>query len=142
MFLGQYSHQLDYKGRLSIPKKFRNELKDSVLTVGLDGCLFLYDQEEWKKLTESLSRLPFTAKDARAFSRYFFSSAVETSFDSLGRITIPDFLLKHAQIKKEALVVGVADRVEIWAKERWELVKKEIDSKSEDIAEKLSESDF
>lgn len=141
MFLGQYQHSLDYKGRTSVPKKFREDLKPSaILTVGLEGCLFLYPKDEWEKLSTRLSELPLTASDARNFSRYLFSSAVEVSFDKLGRITIPDYLKNHASLKKRLIIAGVLNRVEIWDQVKWEVFNKNLNSQSEEIAEKLSGS--
>lgn len=141
MFLGQYQHSLDYKGRTSVPKKFREDLKPSaILTVGLEGCLFLYPKDEWEKLSTRLSELPLTVSDARNFSRYLFSSAVEVSFDKLGRITIPDYLKNHASLKKSLIIAGVLNRVEIWDQVKWEVFNKNLNSQSEEIAEKLSGS--
>jgi len=141
LFVGQYSHSLDYKSRISIPKKFRDELKNrAILTRGLDNCLFLYPMSEWEILSERLRQLPLTGRDARAFSRYLFSGAVEVKFDRLGRITVPDYLVKHAHFKKSVVIIGVLNRVEIWSKEFWDSFNKRVSKKSEEIAEKLSGS--
>jgi len=141
MFLGEYKHNIDYKGRLSVPKKFRGQLtKGSVLTKGLDRCLFLYTLEGWGLLSSRIKNLPVTARDARAFSRYLFSGATEIEFDQLGRIFIPDYLRGYAALKKEVVVVGVLERVEIWDKARWGKMRRNVETKGEEIAEKLTGS--
>ncbi len=141
MFLGQFNHTLDYKGRTSIPKKFRDDLQDgSILTRGFEGCLFLYPLSEWEILSNRIAGLPLTASDARNFSRYLFSSAIATNFDRLGRITIPDYLAKAANLKKDLVIIGVLNRVEIWSKELWDEFNKRMEKDGGDIAEKLSGS--
>lgn len=141
MFLGQYQHTLDYKGRTSIPKKFRNEIKNKAfLTKGLDGCLFLYSQQDWEVLAARMEQLPLTGNDARSFSRYIFSGAVEVNFDRLGRISVPEYLRLHASLQKEIVIAGVLNRIEIWSKPNWEKFSSKLSTKSEEIAEKLSES--
>lgn len=140
MFLGEYKHNLDYKGRVAVPKKFRTELKSgAIITKGLDKCLFLYPKESWEQLTERLRQLSVTQADTRAFGRYLFGGASEVEFDSLGRIKIPDYLLAYASLSKEVMLVGLLDRVEIWNSKKWEKLAVEIESKGESIAEKLSE---
>ncbi|MCL5411621.1 MAG: division/cell wall cluster transcriptional repressor MraZ [Patescibacteria group bacterium] len=139
MFIGEYQHSIDYKGRLSVPKKFRSQLESgAVVTRGLDGCLFLYTKESWEQLWGKLKELPLTQGDARSFSRYLLSGAVEVSFDQLGRAMVPSYLRDYAQIKNEAMVVGVGDRIELWAKDRWEDYRVKTESTSEEIAEKLT----
>ena len=141
MFLGEYQHNIDYKGRLSVPKKFRGQLtKGSVLTKGLDRCLFLYTNEGWGTLSDRVKELPVTASDARAFGRYLFSGATEIEFDQLGRIFIPEYLRNYAGLKKEIVVVGILERIEIWDAESWEKMRKKVESKGEEIAEKLTGS--
>ncbi len=141
MFLGEYKHSIDYKGRLSVPKKFRGQLKkESVLTKGLDRCLFLYPSEGWETISNRVKELPVTASDARAFGRYLFSGATEIEFDQLGRIFIPEYLRDYAGLKKEVVVVGVLDRIEIWDKPRWTRMRKDVEAKGEEIAEKLTGS--
>jgi len=140
LLLGRYLHSLDHKGRVSIPKKFREKLSNGgVLTKGLDGCLFLYPFEEWTLLSSKIQALPLTGSEERAFSRYLFSGAVQVGFDPLGRILIPEHLQRFAQFKKEILVIGVANRIELWAKRKWEVYNKTIEAKSEEIAEKISD---
>ena len=138
MFMGQYQHSLDPKGRVIIPSKFREQLGESfVLTKGLDHCLFVYPKDEWNVLEQKLKSLPFTQKDARAFIRFFFSGAVETEMDKQGRILIPPQLREHARIEKDLMIIGVSNRVEIWSLEEWESYSKEASETYEEIAEKL-----
>ena len=140
MFLGRYFHSLDYKSRTSVPKKFRDQLKTgAILTTGLDGCLFLYSKLDWQELSSRIKELPLTAVDARDLSRYLFSAATEVTFDSLGRITIPDYLVEYAKLEKEIVILGVLNRVEIWSKKKFTLLDKKLNEKGEEIAEKFSE---
>ena len=121
MLLGEYNHSIDDKGRLIIPAKLREELGDSfVICNGLEGCLFVYSQEEWENFVGELETLPRMNKDARAFKRYFFGSASEGNFDKQGRVLITPSLRKAANLEKDVVLVGVQDRVEIWDKARWE----------------------
>lgn len=120
MFMGEFRHSLDDKGRLIIPTKFREGLGQAfVITRGLDQCLFAYPLSEWQQLEQKLKNLPFTKADARAFTRFFFSGAVEVEIDKQGRVLLPSLLRDFAQLKKECVVIGVSTRVEIWCKERW-----------------------
>lgn len=140
MFLGEYKHNLDYKGRIAVPKKFRQGLaKGAILTKGLDGCLFLYSREAWGKLTARMKEFSVTGADTRAFERYLFGSATEVEFDSLGRIKIPDYLFAYASLSKGAVLVGILERIEIWDQERWNKLARKLEAKGEEIAEKLSE---
>lgn len=121
MFIGEYYHAVDTKNRIIIPSKFRDELGENfVLTKGLDGCLYAYTLESWKIFQEKLSKLPLTSKDARAFSRFFFSGANEIDIDKQGRTLIPQSLIEYAQIKKDIVSVGVSNRIEIWSRDRWD----------------------
>lgn len=140
MFLGEFDHTVDHKNRMSVPKKFRTSLEGAVLTRGLDRCLFLYPPTSWQELTAKLTDLPLTQKDARSFSRYLLSGAVEVGFDRLGRILLPVFLKDYAQIKAEVTVVGVGDRVEIWDRKTWSNYRENTEKDSEEIAEKLTNS--
>jgi MraZ protein len=138
MFMGQFQHSLDSKGRLIIPSKFRELLGESfILTKGLDRCLFVYPKDEWAMLEQKLKTLPFTQKDARAFIRFFFSGAVETEIDRQGRILIPPQLREHARIDKDVVIIGVSNRAEIWSQEEWEAYSREAAVSYEEIAEKL-----
>lgn len=140
MLIGEYKHSLDNKGRIAVPKQFRKELgTGAILTKGLDGCLFLYPKNEWETLSERLRELPVTLADTRAIERYFFGGAVEVGFDPLGRIKIPDYLIDYSGLTKEAVMVGVLERVEVWDKSRWEEFAKKLHQRGEEIAEKLSD---
>lgn len=121
MFMGEYQHSLDEKGRLIMPVKFRDALGETfVVTRGLDNCLFVYSKEEWRILEEKLKTLPMTSKEARAFVRFFFSGASECELDKSGRISLPQNLREHANLEKEVVVAGVTNRIEIWSKDNWE----------------------
>lgn len=116
MFMGEYHHNIDDKARLVLPSKFREELGDTfVVTRGLEGCLFIYSKKEWDKVVNKLKTLPFTKKDARAFLRFFLSGAIECQIDKQGRIALPMPLVNYANLKKECVVIGVNDRLEIWS---------------------------
>jgi MraZ protein len=120
MFMGEYHHNVDAKGRLIVPVKFREELGEVfILTRGLDQCLFGYPLIEWKVIEEKLKGLPLTKKDARAFTRFFFSGATECEIDKQGRINIATPLVNYAKLEKECVVLGVSNRIEIWSKEIW-----------------------
>lgn len=141
MFIGQYEHSLEAKGRLSIPKKFRSQLAGgAVLSQGLDGCLFLYPKSGWDQLIHKLSQLPLTRSDARSFSRSLSYGAVEVETDSLGRILIPDYLKSFADIKGACIIAGSIDRIEIWDKQRFEIYSAQITARAGEIAEKLAET--
>lgn len=121
MLLGEYNHTIDEKGRLIIPAKLRDDLGESIVICnGLEGCLFVYSQEEWAKFVAELETLPRMNKDARTFKRYFFGSASEGTYDKQGRVLVPPTLRKAAALVKDVVLVGVQDRVEIWDKARWE----------------------
>jgi MraZ protein len=138
MFMGEYQHALDAKGRLIIPAKFREELGEgAIITRGLDNCLFLFPQEEWAVLEGKLKTLPLTKHDARQFVRFLFSGATECELDKQGRIVLPSNLREFAAIDKDAVVIGVSSRVEIWSKERWESYVQVAEESFEDIAENI-----
>ncbi len=120
MFMGEYNHTVDAKGRLIVPSKFREQLgEEFVVTKGLDGCLFVYENSEWKALEEKLHALPLTNANARKFSRFFLAGATACEVDKQGRILLPAVLRDFAKIDKEAVLVGVGSRIEIWSKEQW-----------------------
>ncbi len=121
MFMGEYNHTIDPKGRVIIPSKFREVLGDEfVVTKGLDGCLFVYDNNEWTAFEEKLKALPITNKDARKFVRFFLAGAASVEVDKQGRILIPAVLREFSELQKDVVLIGVGGRVEIWSKERWE----------------------
>ncbi|MDD1502697.1 division/cell wall cluster transcriptional repressor MraZ [Lysinibacillus sp. CNPSo 3705] len=143
MFMGEYQHSVDAKGRLIVPAKFRDALGETfVVTRGLDNCLFGYPMNEWRKLEEKLKDLPMTKKDTRAFARFFFSGATEVEIDKQGRINIPSTLMQHAHLVKECIVLGVSNRIEIWAKDAWETYFSESEQSFNEIAENMIGFDF
>ena len=143
MFMGEYQHTIDIKGRMIVPAKFREELGSQfVVTRGLDKCLFIYPMEEWNEVEEKLKKLPLTKKDARAFTRVFFSGAVECDIDKQGRINIPQTLRTYADLDKDCVVIGVSNRVELWSKEVWETYFQESEDSFADIAENLMDFDL
>lgn len=136
--MGEYNHTVDEKGRLIIPSKFREELgSEFVVTKGLDGCLFAYDNNEWKALEEKLRALPFTNVDARRFSRFMLAGAAQVEIDKQGRILLPQVLRSFAKLEKDVVLIGVASRIEIWNKADWEAASN-IDNMDE-IAEKMAD---
>lgn len=143
MFMGEYRHNIDEKGRMIVPAKFREGLGESfVLTRGLDQCLFVYSMDEWKILETKLKNLPLTKKDARSFTRFFFSGAVECEVDKQGRINIPQTLRGYSGLVKECVVIGVANRIEVWSKEIWEDYITESENSFEEISENLLDFDI
>lgn len=141
--MGEYRHNIDEKGRMIVPAKFRDGLGENfVVTRGLDKCLFVYSMEEWEILENKLKNLPLTKKDARSFTRFFFSGATETGVDKQGRINIPQTLRSYSDLLKECVVIGVANRIEIWAKEHWEDYFDEAEESFVDIAENLLDFDI
>ena len=143
MFLGEYHHNIDEKGRLIIPSKYRDEIGNSfVVTKGLDGCLYVYSMVEWEKITNKLKKLPFTRKDARTFTRFFLSGATECEFDKQGRINLANSLIEYADLKKECLVIGVNDRLEIWSLEKFNNLMNENLEQLDEIAEHLFDGDL
>lgn len=138
MFMGEYHHKLDSKGRVIMPAQFRETLDDSfVITRGLDNCLFLYPPSEWKKLEEKLNSLPLTKKDARTFTRFFLSGASECSFDSQGRINLPKNLRNYANLDEDIVIAGIGRRIELWASDSWEDFLQDAEESHEDIAATL-----
>ena len=138
MFMGEYNHTIDTKGRLIVPAKFRESLgEEFVVTKGLDGFLFVYDEAEWSAFEEKLKTLPITNKDARNFVRFFLAGATTVEVDKQGRILLPSVLRTFAGLDKDVVLIGVANRVEIWSRERWEGTANFDDM--EDIAEHMAE---
>ena len=140
MFIGEYQHNLDAKGRIIVPSKFRDELHTTfILTRGLDGCLTIYSLKQWEKLFEEVDKLPTTKKAARQYVRMLTSTATECTLDNQGRIQIPSFLSKPVNITKECVVVGANDHIEIWDKSTWETYYTDASNSFEEVAENLSE---
>lgn len=143
MFMGEYQHNVDDKGRIIIPAKFRELLGTSfVATRGLDSCLFVYPMEEWAIMEQKLKSLPLMKSDARAFSRFFFSGATECQWDKQGRVTLPANLREYAKLDKDCVILGVSNRVEIWNKELWEQYFGQSEDSFNEIAEKLVDFNF
>lgn len=137
MFMGEYNHGIDAKGRIIVPAKFRESLGETfVVTMGLDGCLFLYPQEEWDRFAADLKSLP-GSREARQLQRYFMAGAALCDVDKQGRVLIPQKLRDHAGLKKEIVFVGVMNKIEIWSKERWE--ENNVFDNMDEAAEKMSE---
>ena len=138
MLMGEFHHNIDEKGRLIIPSKFRSELGETfIITKGLDKCLFIYSMTEWNKIIEKLSTLQFTKKNVRAFERAFIGGASTIEFDRQGRINITSPLVQYANIHKECVIIGVCERLEIWSKEEFEKYMKENEESLEEITEDL-----
>ena len=136
--MGEYHHNIDQKGRLIIPAKMREGLGESfVITRGLDQCLFGYPLSEWADIEEKLKALPLTKKDARAFTRFFFSGATESEIDKQGRINLPSPLLQYAKLEKECVILGVSNRIEIWDKSIWEEYFAQSEESFAEIAENM-----
>ena len=143
MFIGEYSHSIDDKGRLSLPVKFRGKLASGcVVTRGLDHCLWVYPMEEWDKLAEELSKLPITSKNARSFARLMLAGAMDLNIDNAGRINLPKYLSDYAGIKSKVVVTGMYNRLEIWPEDGWKEFKKGMEDNSDEIAEKIEELGF
>ena len=140
MLIGEYTHAIDAKKRLSLPSKWRKELgKKVVVTRGLDNCLFIYPLREWEKITEKVGRLPLGQADTRGFNRFFLSGAVEVEVDAVGRILVPDFLKVFAGLTTKVVLAGIHDRAEMWDEKRWTEYKRRIEGQADQLAEKLGE---
>ena len=138
MFMGEYNHTVDPKGRLIVPSKFREQLgNEFVVTKGLDGCLFVYPNSEWQSIEEKFRNISMTSKDARKFSRFFFAGAATCEQDKQGRILLPSVLREYADLEKDVVLVGVLSRIEIWSKDRW-LETNDYDDMDE-VAEHMAE---
>lgn len=140
MFVGQYLHSIEAKGRLAIPKKFREGLgKKIIITKGLDGCLFLFAWEKWQEFEKKLAQMSLTKRNSRAFARFLTYSAAEIEFDKQGRALIPEHLRRFAGINQSVVVAGALERIEIWDKGRFDRYLASIEKDSEKIAERLEE---
>jgi len=139
MFLGEFQHLIDGKGRVILPAKFREELADGlVITKGLEDCLFVYTPAEWSKLEDKIREMPLTNQNARAFTRNFFSGAAKGAPDKQGRVSLPQNLRDYAGLLKDVVVIGVGARAEIWDKEKWAKYSSETESSYSEIAEQLA----
>jgi len=139
-FIGEYIHNLDLKGRVAIPAKFRKELgAGTIITRGLDRCLFLFVKNEWETLVKKLIALPLAQANSRAFVRLMLSGATEAEIDQQGRILIPEYLRQYANLIKKVVITGLYSRIEIWDEKNWRNYKSKTEASSDEIAEKLSE---
>lgn len=142
MFYGEHEHTIDRKGRLIIPSRFREVMKEHyterfVITRGLDRCLFLFPEDEWRTQEAKFRALSFTKQEARRFNRFYFSGASELTCDRQGRVLIPPYLKEYAGIKRDVMLVGVSNRIEIWDQEEWKKFYEQFKENYEQIAEKL-----
>lgn len=140
MLLGEFKHNLDTKGRLAIPAKFRSSFSaGAIITRGLDDCLFIFSREEWEALAKKLVSLPIAAANSRAFVRLMLSGASDVELDSQGRVLIPDYLREFASVRREAVVTGLYNRIEVWDSARWNEYKKRTERSSQEIAERMND---
>jgi MraZ protein len=138
MLIGQYEHTIDNKKRLALPAKFRGELGDKVIiTRGIEGCLAVYTEAEWKIMSDKLGALTISQAEARSFTRMILAGAMEVSLDKLGRILVPDYLKEYSGLKKNVVICGLSNRLEIWDSEKWEIYKKEAEKGVDEIVSKL-----
>ena len=138
MFIGEYHHTIDEKGRIIIPSKFRESLgKEFIITRGIENCLFIYSLQNWAEITNKLSSLPFTKKDARTFNRFFMSGATNVELDKQGRVNISKPLIDYANLIKDCVVIGTGDRLEVWSEESWNSFFDSTKDSMSDIAENL-----
>jgi len=140
MFIGEFSHNVDEKGRVAIPAKFRGKISGgAIITRGLDKCLFVFTKTDWEKLAGKLIELPLAQANSRAFVRLMLSGASDVKLDVQGRILVPDYLRKYAGVKKAVKVIGVYNRMEVWDEKNWEAYKSKTESASDEIAEKMAD---
>ena len=140
MLLGEYQHNLDNKGRVAIPAKFKEKLAaGAIITRGIDNCLFVFASKEWEVLAQKLVALPIDQANSRAFVRLMLAGAMDVALDNQGRILVPDYLRQYADLKKQVVIAGLYNRVEIWDAQKWQEYKKKTEGASEEIAEKLGE---
>ncbi len=139
LLIGEYAHSIDAKGRLIMPAKLKEDIGEKfVITKGLDGCLFVYSQKEWKNFEEKLRAFPLTNKDARALMRFFLAGAMECEIDKQGRFLITSNLREFAGLEKEVIIVGVLNKIEIWSKDKWTAYTEKENLEADEIAEKMS----
>lgn len=140
MFIGEYSHSIDEKGRVMLPKKFQMELLEgAVVTRGLDACLFLYSRKEWEKLATRIAALPISKSGSRAFSRHMLAGAMDVELDKQGRVVLPEYLRQYAAMKKDVVIAGLYNRLELWDKSAWKKYKEATEKESSEVAEQLGE---
>ncbi len=138
MFIGEYRHSIDEKGRIAVPTKFRKDLsRGAVITRGLDNCLYVYTLAEWKQLAQKLATLPISKANTRAFARLMLAGAMDVSLDKQGRVVLPEYLREYANLTKKAVMTGLYSHLEIWDQDAWEKYKKATEKDSSSIAEAL-----
>lgn len=143
MFMGEFQHNIDSKGRLIVPSKVREDLGDKfIVTRGMDGCLFGYPLEEWRVLEDKMKEMPLSKKEARTFVRFFYSAATECEIDKQGRINVPSNLRTYAQLEKACVIIGVSNRIEIWSEERWSEFTIDAEENFDEIAENMIDFGF
>ena len=143
MFIGEYQHNLDAKGRITMPSKFREELgKTFYITKGMDGCLFVFPEEEWIEMDKKIKGLRLSRKDARGIARLFYAGAIDVSLDKMGRVLLPGNLRQYASLEKEAIIIGVSSRVEIWDKDRWQSYNNDDDFNYDMLTESMADLDI
>lgn len=141
MLIGEYTHTIDDKNRISLPSKFRKEVgKKLIATYGLEGCLFLYPKIEWKKISDEMGKMDSLKADTRGFNRFMFGGAVELEVDSLGRVLIPEYLREFAKVKDKGVFIGVHKRIEMWNDKKWAEYKQKVVNEADVLAEKLSQT--
>ncbi|MES2223452.1 MAG: division/cell wall cluster transcriptional repressor MraZ [Patescibacteria group bacterium] len=141
MLIGEYTHTIDDKNRISLPSKFRKEVgKKLIATYGLEGCLFLYPTTEWEKISDEMGKMDSLRADTRGFNRFMFGGAVELEVDSLGRVLIPEYLREFAKIKDKGVFIGVHKRIEMWNDKKWAEYKEKVVVEADVLAEKLSQT--
>lgn len=140
MFIGEYHHAIDSKKRLSLPVKFRKDLGEKVIiTKGFEKCLVVHTLKEWEEISNKLGSLPVSQFEARAYARIVLGGAIEAEIDKLGRVLLPDYLLKYADLKRKAIICGLSNRIEIWDEEKWNSYRKKIEKDLGDFGEKLKD---
>jgi MraZ protein len=140
MFIGEFTHSIDQKGRIAVPYRLRRALgKGAVITRGLDNCLTIYPKTEWQRIAGRLAKLPMTNSKARAFSRFMFSGAVEVAFDRQGRVLVPEYLRQYAKLRTQGVVAGLYNKIEVWEPAAWKRMKQKTESEKQIISQKLEE---
>jgi MraZ protein len=140
MFIGEYTHTMDNKRRVSLPQTFREELNETVvLTRGLDSCIFLFPEDSWQDIADELASLSFGDADSRGLNRFLLSGAREVKIDASGRILVPDFLSDFAELEKEVVFTGVHSRIELWGSDQWKDYTKEVESNADLLAQTLGD---
>ncbi len=138
MFIGEYRHSIDEKGRLAIPVKFRGDLESgAIVTRGLDGCLYVYTSAEWQKLADKLGAMPMSQSNSRAFARLMLAGAMDCAIDGQGRIVLPEYLRDYAKVKKNVVIAGLYNHLELWDEKAWNAYKQKTEKDSGEIAEQL-----